>query len=421
MFLLTVDDGAAGNRRTCLGGVASQTDFTMGITRGMLSMLSRSFFVAVATMYFLATAHADHLTWGSSGGSSGGSARGWLVHHGSQGSAGALRVRYYGGTWGMSGSRGSSGGSASSGGSFTRARVLNHGSSGGRVDYYEGPIRRFLNRLHEPIHSHGSSGGGMYRSYGGSSGGTMIPSSEEVEQSNLSEEPGSDESASVESTPGLESDEYEVTVEAAPVDPSKVDSSSEDAKTVEPPRLESGVATLRLAVPRNAAVLINDQVTKSTGAVRYFKSINLNEDEIYTYRVKVLYSVNGSEKTEHAMIKMRAGTEHRLDLRPSQTSDLSSEKPKSKNDVNFVNTVVRVHVPEGAQVLLAGKSTQSVGMVRTFKTLSLRQGEIWNDYAIRVQVDIDGERLTEDRNISIIGGTEVDYHFDFGNPKFASR
>ena len=386
-------------------------------------MMARGFFLVALTTTLAYPAPADHFTWGSSGGSSGGSSRGWVVHHGHHGSAGALRVRYYGGSWGMSSGRGSSGGygssGGSSGGSFTRARVLTYGSSGGQVDYQDGPIRRFLHRIHEPLHHHGSSGGTTYRSFGGSSGGVMAPSSE-VDQTPKEEIPEFNDSAGSEPSDGLGSDDYEVTLEASNTADSS-DAEVEDSKTVEQPQITSGTATLTISVPPSAEVIVNGIATESTGPVRHFSSVNLDEDKIYTYKIEVTYAINGLPRTEEASVKMRAGSNHELGFGTNLTSEVSDDSAEGAGEAGKSDTIVRVHVPEGARVLLAGKATESEGPIRTFKTLSLENGEIWNDYLIRVDVDIDGETVSKERLIKIVGGTESDYHFEFPAAMLATR
>ena len=386
-------------------------------------MWAHNVLIAAAIVLCVGVVDAEELTWGSSGGSfggsSGGSSGGWLVHHGSQGSSGHLRVRYYGGTWKSSASGGSSGGSGSSGGYIVRSHVVDHGSSGGQVYYHSGPIRRFFQWLHEPTYlSHGSSGGVTYGCSGGSSGGASAPAYQHRD-----DDDSTDTAPSIEQSLGrIDSDSYEMTLEADGPTETSSNPTSSDSEPVDQPELENGVANLTISVPKNAEITVNGQATTSKGNLRHFRSINLGEDEVYTYRIEVSYVVDGIEMTDQAVVKMQAGTNHQLDFQKTLVKENpvddtgDEEEPKDLSD-----TIVRIHVPDGAIVSLDGQSTKSVGSMRTFKTASLQAGEVWDDYLIRVEAEVNGGTVIQERFVKIVGGTESDHHFDFTMSSLASR
>jgi uncharacterized protein (TIGR03000 family) len=220
---------------------------------------------------------------------------------------------------------------------------------------------------------------------------------------------------------GLESDSYEVTLEAEVPVEAKEEKAAADSIPVEVPALEPSEASLTVSVPKNAKVVVNGHLTKSKGEVRYFRSVDLDAGEIYTYRVQVSYSLNGEERNDEAVIRLEAGTQHQLDFRPNLVSEKSSDDDQESEEVDYADTIVRVHVPQGSVVSLGGNSTSGTGELRTFKTESLRVGQVWQDYVIRVESEIDGEFITQEKTVSIIGGTESDYHFDFTASKLAAR
>ncbi len=377
---------------------------------GILAMkLHRLAWAAIAVLFFVHNASANEFV-------SGGSSGGWLVHHDSFGSAGHLRVRYYGGTWGNS-SGGSTRAWGSSGGNLLRSTSYEFGSSGGQVNYYPGPIRRFFHRMHEsPFQTHGSSGGGSHGSSGGSSGGTVQP------RASIGDETASiSESGFTTPTVGLESDSYEVTLESEVPVEAKEEKAADDSNPVDVPALEPSEASLTVSVPKNAKVVVNGHLTKSKGEVRHFRSVDLDAGEVYTYRVQISYSLDGEERNDEAVIRLKAGTQHQLDFRTNLVSEKSSEDDQESEEVDYSNTIVRVHVPQGSVVSLGGNSTSGTGALRTFKTESLRVGQVWQDYVIRVESEIDGEFVTQEKTVSIIGGTESDYHFDFTARKLAAR
>ena len=61
------------------------------------------------------------------------------------------------------------------------------------------------------------------------------------------------------------------------------------------------------------------------------------------------------------------------------------------------------------------------GELRTFNTVSLKQGEVSPNYVIRVEMEVDGQTRAHERVVSIVGGTEVDYNFQFESDRLASR
>lgn len=339
-----------------------------------------------------------------------------MVHHGSFGSAGHLRVRYYGGTWGGS-SGGMTRGWGSSGGNLLRSSSYEFGSSGGRSNYYPGPIRRFFNHLHETsIQSRGSSGGATVGSSGGSSGGVVKPGALE------GQEKTPDSNASLDApTAGLESDSYEVTLEADSPLESNEQEAADDSAPVDLPKLDPSEASLTVSVPKNAKVIVNGHLTKSKGETRYFRSVDLDVGEVYTYRVQVSYSLDGEDLNDEEVVRLKAGTQHHLDFRQNLVSGKASEDEQEKEEIDYADTIVRVHVPNGAIVSLGGNPTKSTGELRTFTTSSLRSGQVWQEYVIQVESEIDGQLVTQEKTVSITGGTEADYYFDFTTSKLAVR
>ena len=167
--------------------------------------------------------------------------------------------------------------------------------------------------------------------------------------------------------------------------------------------------------------MVNGHQTKSRGVVRHFRSINLDKTEVYTFRVQVKCSVEGEEVTDETTILMRSGSEHELDFRPAFASEEIQEEQSADQEQDLADTVVRLHVPPGSIVSLAGNTMKGDGELRTFNTVSLKQGEVSPNYVIRVEMEVDGQTRAHERVVSIVGGTEVDYHFQFESDRLASR
>jgi len=336
--------------------------------------------VVVATLA-LSSASADAFWWrhhGSSGGSSGG-------YYGSYGSSGGSSGGYYGSSGGSSGgySYGSSG-----------------GSSGG---YGYRPVlwRRWWHRPYYYGSSGGSSGGYSYGSSGGSSGGYSYGSSG-GSSGGWGSSGGSAGSYIIPSTP------------AAPMVPG--------APAAQPPMLPMGTmlappqdsVTMNVRVPGEAKVYVNGMATTSTGNQRRYVSNGLEPGFNYTYELRAEIERDGKLVTTTKTVKVKAGdvTDVSIDFEQAQENKVASEP---------VNTKLTLKVPADAKVFLSGNATGSTGAVREFTTARLPAGQTWNDYVVRVEFDHNGQKLVEERKLTLNAGDERELSFDFDLAKVASK
>jgi len=339
---------------------------------------------------------AGGASYGSSGGSSGG-----FASHGSSGG------------YGSSGGHGSSGGFASSGGSSGVAHV--------------GPIRRLINHLHEhhaakvarraAFHSSGgsygssggSSGGASFGSSGGSSGGASYGSSGHVASPVIyssGHSGGSSGGGHYSShTPFQDVPVYSYRKSAE---------TTQHAAASTKATVDNDTAILTVSVPETAVVRVNGNLTKSAGSIRQFMSSGLEAGYVYKYEIEVQYE--GVEKPETHTVKLRAGSAERVVFNgPSATSDVVAEATDAPE------TVVTVHVPADATVLLAGNETKGQGELRTFRTRRLATGEAWDSYTIRVTANVNGALITKEKTLRLEAGSVHDLAFDFESTEVASR
>ncbi len=193
-----------------------------------------------------------------------------------------------------------------------------------------------------------------------------------------------------------------------------IDSSSyESAK----PAIETDAAVLTVAVPLDATVSVNGHPTTSGGSVRQFKSRGLKEGFVYTYVVKVTYSVDGQEKTESKSVKLRPGADERVEFVAPVSTVSKTVEPEPADVV----TVVKLRVPAEAKVTLAGNPTNGSGPVRTFRTKQLKPGQQWAGYTIRVTMVVNGQTLSEERTIDVSAGSTNELAFNFDRSTVASR
>ena len=282
---------------------------------------------------------------------------GW--RHGSSGGSYGSR-----GSWGSYGSRGSWG---SSGGYYhhLKTRVVvysSFGSSGGSWGSYG---------------SYGSSGGswGSYGSYG-SSRGYVVPQQQQQQQGGESSEGGA--------TEGGESEG--------------------DATEGDEAYYGGSGAVLTVDVPAEARVIVNGTLTRSTGTHRRYVSRALAPGYSYTYTVQAQIERDGKTIEETKTVDLQSGGSANLAF--------ALDSPPA--------TTLTLHVPESAQVFLAGNETGSKGAVRTFTTRSLPEGQEWSNYEIKVTLESEGETLTKTETISLKSGESREVSIDFAAAKIAS-
>ena len=97
-------------------------------------------------------------------------------------------------------------------------------------------------------------------------------------------------------------------------------------------------------------------------------SRGLKKGFVYTYVVEVSFEANGKEHKESKSVKLRGGDIEELEFE----APAAPETPEPTADE--VVTVVRLHVPQNATVMLAGNATKGSGSIRTFRTKLLKSG-----------------------------------------------
>ena len=138
-------------------------------------------------------------------------------------------------------------------------------------------------------------------------------------------------------------------------------------------------------------MFVNGQATRRTGVYRQYISRGLQSGYSYKYEIRAELNRNGRLVSDTKTVTLRAGqrTSLRFDLQPQQASP--------------IETTVSIRVPSDAKVFLAGHLTKSTGSQRTFTTTKLAAGEAWDNYTIRVEADVNGQRVSQTRTIRLVG------------------
>ncbi|MFK7769107.1 MAG: TIGR03000 domain-containing protein [Mariniblastus sp.] len=183
------------------------------------------------------------------------------------------------------------------------------------------------------------------------------------------------------SNPPIDPNYYQDGGGAAPVNPGPEIDDQTSKQTIDK------ATVLNVVLPDAAKVYINGQLTKTKGARRSYKSKRLTEGRDYKYQVKAVLVRNGKELVKTKLVNLR----HGLD----QTVNFDFEESV---------TTLALTVPENAKVKLCGNDTVSQGSVRYFATKRLEEGDVWKDYKVQVEYEVDGELKTEERVVNLNAG-----------------
>lgn len=302
------------------------------------------------------------------------------------------------GSWGSYGSYGSSGSysGGSYGGSYASYGYASSGSSGSYASYSSsgssGSYGRpgLFARWHArkaAKHSYGSYG--SYGSSGSSASSGSYGSYSTYSSSGSSASSGSYGSTIYESYPAEEATPA-VPAEAAPT----------EATPPAAPSASATEATIFVSLPADAKVFVNDLATTSTGTERHFVSRGLKPGRSYSYKLRVQFDRDGKPVTEDKVVRLAAGENIQLAFGGAETADKTAQ------------TELKLNVPAGAKVTLAGAATEQTGETRSYTTDSLAPGQKWNGYTVRVELEQDGKTLVEEKTLDIEGGKTYELAFE---------
>jgi uncharacterized protein (TIGR03000 family) len=169
---------------------------------------------------------------------------------------------------------------------------------------------------------------------------------------------------------------------------------------------DAGSAVIEVLVPGDAKVFVNNKQTNSTGASRSYVSNSLQAGQTYLYNFRVEFEQEGQTIVKNESIKLTAGDRVALSFGTNEDLQLSSAAGATKTELTLT-------VPENAKVFLAGAATDQTGAVRTYATHRLGQGQTWDAYTIRVEVEENGKTEVREETLSITGGEAYELAFDF--------
>ncbi len=165
---------------------------------------------------------------------------------------------------------------------------------------------------------------------------------------------------------------------------------------------------LTVQVPEGAKVYVNGYETRSTGTVRNYLTRNLDPQKTYRYRLRVVMNHQGQEVVAEKEVQLRVGQQVELKFDPA--AQLAKAETK-----------LVLHVPENAQVFLAGRPTKATGPVREYVTRSLKPGEVWENYTVKVVLPGKDKPQVIERKLKLVGGQTYRLAIDPAQVSVASK
>jgi uncharacterized protein (TIGR03000 family) len=166
-------------------------------------------------------------------------------------------------------------------------------------------------------------------------------------------------------------------------------------------------ALLSVKVPADAKVFVNGRETTSTGIDREYISRDLQAGARYNYDVRAEFTRDGQSVSENKSIQLTAGQTANVDFTPGTPSVQTAA-------ADSLRTTLVVHVPADAKLFLAGHETKATGEVREFTTTRLNSGSEWTTYAIRAEIERDGQTQVREETVSLKAGESRDVSLVFG-------
>lgn len=213
-------------------------------------------------------------------------------------------------------------------------------------------------------------------------------------------------------------------IESAPVESDQpadepTPAEEKDSKSEKSTLSRGNAIYLTVTVPQDASVQVNGNPTTSTGVQRTYVSRGVVSGNRYKYDIRAEFDQDGTRQVENRVVYARAGEHSEVRFSPEtdqEAEPIAEQSPAAEAD----KTTLRIHVPADAKVFLAGRPTRSSGPVRVFQTDRLADGQSWEGYTIRAEIDRGGTMVSQQKKITLRAGEVRDLTIDFPNNQFAS-
>ncbi|NDC53954.1 MAG: TIGR03000 domain-containing protein [Planctomycetia bacterium] len=192
-------------------------------------------------------------------------------------------------------------------------------------------------------------------------------------------------------------------IDPAPASGGEAIATPQPAKT-DSTAIPADAALLVVTLPAEAQVFVNGTKTSATGSLRRYVSRGLEAGKDYEYVVRMVVDRDGAEHEETRVVSLSAGVR--------KTVEFGAVAPTAQAVKAAPKTSLTLHVPADAKVFLAGNETSSQGETRLFETTSLRDGQTWKNYEVRVTRSVDGREHSAAKTIDLAAGSAVELSLD---------
>jgi uncharacterized protein (TIGR03000 family) len=125
----------------------------------------------------------------------------------------------------------------------------------------------------------------------------------------------------------------------------------------------------------------------------------------YEYVVRMVVDRDGVPHEETKVVSLAGGVRKSIEFGGAATAATPAKAQAPK-------TSLTLRVPADAKVWLAGNETSSQGATRLFETTTLREGQAWKNYEVRVTHVVDGREHSIVKTIDLAAGTTVELSLD---------
>lgn len=170
-------------------------------------------------------------------------------------------------------------------------------------------------------------------------------------------------------------------------------------------------ATVVVRAPLDVKVRFNGQMTRRTAVEQRFRTPALERGKKYSYEIEATATRNGQKYNRTARVIVQAGKIARLDLTRLNAAKPALEKAESTAARPAAGKArITVKLPEDAKLYVDGVACPLTSEERSFETPKLTAGRTYY-YTLKVEVERDGEKVTDGRRVTLKAGDDVVVEF----------
>jgi uncharacterized protein (TIGR03000 family) len=169
-----------------------------------------------------------------------------------------------------------------------------------------------------------------------------------------------------------------------------------------------------VTVSEGAQVTVNEEVLSTKPGRQVFVAPSLFPDRSYDYSFKATYTRNGKITSVMKTVRARSGEDVEANLEYRQ----GPEELGQPRAVETSRAVLKIRIPEGAQLSINGKPVRVMGQEYTIADPGIQIGQR-NSYALQAGITTKEEYVTLVRTVDLRAGDDL--HIDMSIPEAIAR